>query len=175
MTVEENVALGLKFRGLSKEDIQLRVNKWIQALGVESLAKRRASQLSGGEAQRVSHVEIQRRAEAGAEIVEEQKASDQPQRARTQGGDEASQREYVAQVRWRLHLDFDGLPPAVSDLDAEASFNYAWVSTLLEEALQQLEDQCSRDGTSTYWYLTAVPELMSLALARLEKKIGGVL
>jgi integrase len=25
----------------------------------------------------------------------------------------------------------------------------------------------------TYWYLTAVPELMSLALARLEKKIGG--
>jgi integrase len=27
----------------------------------------------------------------------------------------------------------------------------------------------------TYWYLTAVPELMSLALARLEKKIGGAL
>ncbi|MGB2614251.1 MAG: tyrosine-type recombinase/integrase [Phycisphaerae bacterium] len=25
----------------------------------------------------------------------------------------------------------------------------------------------------TYWYLTSVPELMSLALARLEKKIGG--
>lgn len=27
----------------------------------------------------------------------------------------------------------------------------------------------------TYWYLTAVPELMSLALARMEEKIGGVL
>jgi len=45
------------------------------------------------------------------------------------------------------------LPPAVSDLDAEASFNYAWVSTLLEEALQQLEGQCRSDGTSTHWYL----------------------
>jgi len=45
------------------------------------------------------------------------------------------------------------LPAAVSDLDAETSFNYAWVSTLLEEALQQLEDQCRREGTSTHWYL----------------------
>lgn len=54
MTVEENVALGLKFRGISKEEIHRRVGRWIKALGVESLAKRRASQLSGGEAQRVS-------------------------------------------------------------------------------------------------------------------------
>lgn len=54
MTVEQNVALGLKFRGVSKEETRERVNKWIKALGIESLAKRRASQLSGGEAQRVS-------------------------------------------------------------------------------------------------------------------------
>ena len=25
----------------------------------------------------------------------------------------------------------------------------------------------------TYWYLTAIPELMGLALSRLEEKIGG--
>ena len=54
MTIEENVALGLKFRGISKEATRERTIKWIKALGVESLAKRRASQLSGGEAQRVS-------------------------------------------------------------------------------------------------------------------------
>lgn len=54
MTVEQNVALGLKFRGASKEETRQRVGRWIQALGIESLSKRRASQLSGGEAQRVS-------------------------------------------------------------------------------------------------------------------------
>ena len=54
MTVEQNVALGLKFRGVSKEESCQRVDRWVKALGIESLAKRRASQLSGGEAQRVS-------------------------------------------------------------------------------------------------------------------------
>jgi tungstate transport system ATP-binding protein len=54
MTVEQNVALGLKFRGTPKEDARKRVEKWLKQLGVDSLAKRRAGQLSGGEAQRVS-------------------------------------------------------------------------------------------------------------------------
>jgi len=54
MTVEQNIALGLKFRNTPGEEIHSRVWKWIKHLGIESLAKRRASQLSGGEAQRVS-------------------------------------------------------------------------------------------------------------------------
>lgn len=54
MTVEQNVALGLKFRGTPKDEISERVGKWMKQLGVESLSKRRAVQLSGGEAQRVS-------------------------------------------------------------------------------------------------------------------------
>ena len=54
MTVEQNIALGLKFRGTSKEERQSRAQKWMKQLGVELLAKRRAGQLSGGEAQRVS-------------------------------------------------------------------------------------------------------------------------
>ena len=54
MTVEQNIALGLKFRDTPKEEIHARVWKWIRYLGIETLAKRRASQLSGGEAQRVS-------------------------------------------------------------------------------------------------------------------------
>jgi len=54
MSVEQNVGLGLKFRGVSKEETQERVGKWIKAMGIESLSKRRAGELSGGEAQRVS-------------------------------------------------------------------------------------------------------------------------
>jgi tungstate transport system ATP-binding protein len=54
MTVEQNVALGLKFRGTSKDETHTRAGKWMKQLGVESLSKRRAGQLSGGEAQRVS-------------------------------------------------------------------------------------------------------------------------
>ncbi|MGE5378557.1 MAG: ATP-binding cassette domain-containing protein, partial [Bacteroidota bacterium] len=54
MTVEQNIALGLKFRGTPKAETHARVGEWMRQLGVDSLAKRRASQLSGGEAQRVS-------------------------------------------------------------------------------------------------------------------------
>ena len=54
MTVEHNVALGLKFRSTPMEERHTRVRNWMKYLNIESLAKRRASQLSGGEAQRVS-------------------------------------------------------------------------------------------------------------------------
>ena len=54
MSVADNVALGLKFRGVARDEIHARVDKWLKLLGIESLAKRRAGQLSGGEAQRVS-------------------------------------------------------------------------------------------------------------------------
>ena len=54
MTVEQNIALGLKFRSTPRAEVQERVGRWIKQLGIESLAKRRAGQLSGGEAQRVS-------------------------------------------------------------------------------------------------------------------------
>jgi tungstate transport system ATP-binding protein len=54
MTVEKNIALGLKFRSTDKDETRRRVNRWSQAMGVASLLGRRAGQLSGGEAQRVS-------------------------------------------------------------------------------------------------------------------------
>ncbi len=53
-TVFDNVAIGLHFRGLSKDEIHRRATRWLARLGVEHLSKRRAGQLSGGEAQRVS-------------------------------------------------------------------------------------------------------------------------
>ena len=54
MTVAENVALGLKFRGLRRDKIRVRVDYWLEQLGIRSLSGRRAGELSGGEAQRVS-------------------------------------------------------------------------------------------------------------------------
>jgi tungstate transport system ATP-binding protein len=54
MSVEQNVALGLTFRGTPREERRARAGRWMEQLGVESLARRRAGQLSGGEAQRVS-------------------------------------------------------------------------------------------------------------------------
>ncbi|MFZ5881763.1 MAG: ABC transporter ATP-binding protein [Chloroflexota bacterium] len=54
MTVADNVALGLKFRGVDQAESRLRVETWMKAMGVDALSGRRAGQLSGGEAQRVS-------------------------------------------------------------------------------------------------------------------------
>ena len=45
------------------------------------------------------------------------------------------------------------LPSVISELNPAESFNYAWVSTLLEEVLERVESQCHQDGLSTHWYL----------------------
>ncbi|MDK2889303.1 MAG: tungstate transport system ATP-binding protein [Thermoanaerobacter sp.] len=53
-TVYENVATGLKLRGVPRQEIKKRVGRWLELLGIAHLAGRRSHQLSGGEAQRVS-------------------------------------------------------------------------------------------------------------------------
>jgi tungstate transport system ATP-binding protein len=53
-TVFDNVASGLRFRGIARSEIQRTVPLWLERLGVAHLSKRKAGQLSGGEAQRVS-------------------------------------------------------------------------------------------------------------------------
>ena len=53
-TVEENVASGLKLRGLAKTIIRERAALWLERLGISHLATRLARTLSGGEAQRTS-------------------------------------------------------------------------------------------------------------------------
>ncbi|GAB4492836.1 MAG: hypothetical protein Fur0016_13070 [Anaerolineales bacterium] len=53
-SVYENVASGLHFRGLPKNEIQPKVETWLERLEIAHLAKRRANELSGGEGQRVS-------------------------------------------------------------------------------------------------------------------------
>ena len=54
MSVFDNVASGLRFRGLEKTKVQSRVERWLERLGILGLKKRRATELSGGEAQRVN-------------------------------------------------------------------------------------------------------------------------
>jgi tungstate transport system ATP-binding protein len=53
-TVYENVASGLKIRGMTKGDIKSRVMQTLDLFGMEHLAERSARKISGGEAQRTS-------------------------------------------------------------------------------------------------------------------------
>lgn len=53
-TVWGNVTLGLRLRGIEKEETKNRAKKWLERFGISSLAQRQAWTLSAGEAKRVS-------------------------------------------------------------------------------------------------------------------------
>jgi multiple sugar transport system ATP-binding protein len=54
MTVEGNLSFGLRIAGMSKEEIERRVDRAAQILQIGPLRKRRPSELSGGQRQRVA-------------------------------------------------------------------------------------------------------------------------
>lgn len=54
LSVAENVAMGLKFRGVSKMDTQKQVHHFLELVGLKGYGDRRAITLSGGEAQRIA-------------------------------------------------------------------------------------------------------------------------
>ena len=53
-SVAENVATGLRLRGVPGSERKLRVGRWLERFGVAHLAQRSARKISGGEAHRVS-------------------------------------------------------------------------------------------------------------------------
>ena len=53
-SVAENVALGLRYRGVPTQERTQRVDEWLKRLGIAHLADRPAGKLSGGEARRAS-------------------------------------------------------------------------------------------------------------------------
>ena len=54
MTVEENIAYGLRFRRVSKAESRQRVAKIMELVGLEGFGRRQPGQLSGGQQQRVA-------------------------------------------------------------------------------------------------------------------------
>ncbi|HRX35513.1 MAG TPA: sn-glycerol-3-phosphate ABC transporter ATP-binding protein UgpC [Aestuariivirga sp.] len=54
MTVAQNLAFGLKLRGVAASEIDSRLNRIAAMLGIEPLLTRKPSQLSGGQRQRVA-------------------------------------------------------------------------------------------------------------------------
>jgi putrescine transport system ATP-binding protein len=54
MSVERNIAFGLKQDGLGKDEIAVRVDEMLRLVQLSGLAKRRPDQLSGGQRQRVA-------------------------------------------------------------------------------------------------------------------------
>src|SRR6187401_3149389 len=53
-TVAENVAFGLRMRGLGKDEIKMRVGQALRQVALEGYEDRRPAQLSGGQQQRVA-------------------------------------------------------------------------------------------------------------------------
>ena len=55
-----------------------------------------------------------------------------------------------------IPLDVTDIPQmrqAASELTPEDSFNYAWVSALLEQVLTEVEARCHEDGKTVHWHV----------------------
>ena len=45
------------------------------------------------------------------------------------------------------------LPEPVNGLGAGECFNYTWISILLDQMLEEVEDQCRKDGIEAHWHV----------------------
>ncbi len=88
LTAEENVAIGLRGRGVAPRDASLRAREALGRVGVDELADRLVSELSGGQVQRVA---VARALVVGADVL----LADEP----TSEVDEVNRDLVVAQLR----------------------------------------------------------------------------
>jgi NitT/TauT family transport system ATP-binding protein len=57
-TARQNVALGLRIRGIGRADAEEEAERWLSSLGMEALGHRYPSQLSGGQRKRVAIAQV---------------------------------------------------------------------------------------------------------------------
>jgi len=50
-------------------------------------------------------------------------------------------------------IDLPELRQTASELTPEDSFNYVWISSLLEQVLQEVEAKCHEDGKTVHWHI----------------------
>jgi RNA polymerase sigma-70 factor (ECF subfamily) len=60
------------------------------------------------------------------------------------------------------HIDSVELPAAVDRLSSEESFNYAWVSQLLDQMLTEVEAECCSSGMTVHWEVFAARVLQPI-------------
>jgi DNA-directed RNA polymerase specialized sigma24 family protein len=48
-------------------------------------------------------------------------------------------------------VDPDNLAAVSEDISPDESFNFAWVSSLLERVFEEVENSCNHDGKTVYW------------------------
>ena len=60
------------------------------------------------------------------------------------------------------NIDSVELPTAVAGLNSEESFNYAWVSHLLDQVLKEVQTECCSHGMAVHWQLFAAKILQPI-------------
>jgi len=63
----------------------------------------------------------------------------------------ARKRMPVGRLLWLEHIDPADLPVPMGQLTPEESFNYAWLSSLLDELLKEVEDECHKYNMAKHW------------------------
>jgi spermidine/putrescine transport system ATP-binding protein len=112
LSVAENVAFGLKMKGLPRPEVNRRTAEGLARVGLEGLAGRRVAELSGGEQQRVA---LARALVPGPRLL----MFDEPLAAL----DRALRQELLAELR--LILRASGVPALYVTHDQEEAFSLA--------------------------------------------------
>ena len=93
---------------------------------------------------------------------------------------EAAKKHIPANKLVRLEtIDFADAPQTISHLSPEETYNYAWLSALLDQILVEVEAKCRREGMETHWNIfhdrvvqSILENVEPLSLAEICEKYG---